>query len=60
MPPACSGLFLFCQDKLIEAGTSQSSCRGLQDKVAEVQNEIYGYGDRELLKVSGPDFDTRL
>eukprot|EP00892_Ulva_mutabilis_P001822 jgi/Ulvmu1/11640/UM008_0044.1 len=31
-----------------------------KDRVAEVQNELYGYGDRELLKISGPDFDTRL
>lgn len=32
----------------------------VQDRVAEVQNELYGYGDKELLKISEPDFDTRL
>lgn len=31
-----------------------------KDKVAEVENEVYGYADSSLLKVSGPDFDTRL
>lgn len=34
--------------------------RCLQDKVAEIQNEVFGYGDSSLLKISGPDFDTRL
>jgi hypothetical protein len=32
----------------------------MQDRVAEVENTLHGYASKDLLKISGPDFDTIL
>lgn len=32
----------------------------MQDKVAEMRNQMSGYADSAHLKISGSDFDTRL
>jgi hypothetical protein len=44
---------------LVDLGVKNADA-SVQDKVAEMRNEMCGYADSAHLKISGPDFDTRL